>query len=301
MSPPPHSVKPLRRMVDTLSSDRTAGWLLAPGVLWSVVFLLLPLMTVCVISFATRGTYGGVIWQFSFENYRDLWHVLYARIFGQSLVLASLTTVVCLVLGFPLAYYIARMSPRWQAIWLMLIMIPFWTNFLVRTYAWMFILRTEGLLNTFLLGLGVITTPLELLYTDRAVLIGLVYGYLPFMVLPLYATLERLDPALVEAARDLYADRWSVFWRVIVPLAKSGIIAGCLLVFIPSLGAFLTPDLLGGARNMMVGNLIQHEYLVARDWPLGSAISLILMIIIVAAGVAYLFVESTKSRKGAAS
>jgi spermidine/putrescine transport system permease protein len=301
MSPPPHSVKPLRRMVDTLSSDRTAGWLLAPGVLWSVVFLLLPLMTVCVISFATRGTYGGVIWQFSFENYRDLWHVLYARIFGQSLVLASLTTVVCLVMGFPLAYYIARMSPRWQAVWLVLIMIPFWTNFLVRTYAWMFILRTEGLLNTILLGLGVITTPLELLYTDRAVLIGLVYGYLPFMVLPLYATLERLDPALVEAARDLYADRWSVCWRVIVPLAKPGIIAGCLLVFIPSLGAFLTPDLLGGARNMMVGNLIQHEYLVARDWPLGSAISLILMIIILAAGVAYLFVESTKSRKGAAS
>jgi spermidine/putrescine transport system permease protein len=301
MNPLPQSVRPLGRMVDTISSDRTAHWLLAPGLLWSVVFLLLPLMTVCVISFATRGTYGGVIWQFSLENYRDLWHVLYARIFGQSLVLASLTTVVCLVMGFPLAYYIARMSPRWQAIWLMLIMIPFWTNFLVRTYAWIFILRTEGLLNTILLGLGVITTPLELLYTDRAVLIGLVYGYLPFMVLPLYATLERLDPALVEAARDLYANRWSVFWRVIVPLAKPGIIAGCLLVFIPSLGAFLTPDLLGGARNMMVGNLIQHEYLVARDWPLGSAISLILMIIIIAAGATSLFVESTRSRKGAAS
>jgi spermidine/putrescine transport system permease protein len=301
MNPLTQSVRPLGRMVDTISSDRTAYWLLAPGVLWSVVFLFIPLMVVCVISFATRGTYGGVIWQFSLENYRDLWHVLYARIFGQSLVLASLTTVVCLVMGFPLAYYIARMSPRWQAIWLMLIMIPFWTNFLVRTYAWMFILRTEGLLNTILLGLGVITTPLELLYTDRAVLIGLVYGYLPFMVLPLYATLERLDPALVEAARDLYADRWSVFWRVIVPLAKPGIIAGCLLVFVPSIGAFLTPDLLGGARNMMVGNLIQHEYLVARDWPLGSAISLILMIIIVAAGVTYLFVESTRSRKGAAS
>lgn len=280
-----------------VSSHRTTYWLLTPGVLWSVVLLFIPLIVVGVISFATRGTYGGVIWQFNLENYRDLWHVVYARIFGQSLVLAFLTTVICLVMGFPLAYYIARLSPRWQAVWLMLIMIPFWTNFLVRTYAWMFILRTEGLLNTLLLGLGVIATPLDLLYTDKAVLIGLVYGYLPFMVLPLYATLERLDPALVEAAKDLYANQWSVFRRVIVPLAKPGIIAGCLLVFIPSLGAFITPDLLGGARNMMVGNLIQDEYLVARDWPLGSAISLILLIVVIAAVIAYFFVESTRSRR----
>jgi len=284
-------------MGNPVSSHRMTYWLLTPGVLWSVVFLFIPLMVVGVISFATRGTYGGVIWQFSLENYRDVWHVVYARIFGQSLVLASLTTIICLVLGFPLAYYIVRLSPRWQAVWLILIMIPFWTNFLVRTYAWMFILRTEGLLNTLLLGLGVITTPLDLLYTDKAVLIGLVYGYLPFMVLPLYATLERLDPAFVEAAQDLYANQWSVFRRVVVPLTKSGIIAGCLLVFIPSLGAFLTPDLLGGARNMMVGNLIQHEYLVARDWPLGSAISLILLIIVIAAVVAYFFVEPIRSRQ----
>ncbi|HXX73671.1 MAG TPA: ABC transporter permease [Nitrospiraceae bacterium] len=287
----------LEDMGHPVSSHRTTYWLLTPGILWSVAFLFIPLIVVGVISFATRGTYGGVIWQFNLENYRDLWHVVYTRIFGQSLVLAFLTTVICLVMGFPLAYYIARLSPRWQAVWLMLIMIPFWTNFLVRTYAWMFILRTEGLLNTLLLGLGVITTPLDLLYTDKAVLIGLVYGYLPFMVLPLYATLERLDPALVEAAKDLYANQWSVFRRVIVPLAKPGIIAGCLLVFIPSLGAFITPDLLGGARNMMVGNLIQHEYLVARDWPLGSAISLILLIVVIAAVIAYFFVESTRSRR----
>lgn len=301
MTPLARSSEPLTGGAAPASSHRMACWLLAPGVMWSVVFLCIPLAMVGVISFATRGTYGGVIWQFSLENYRDLWHVLYARIFGQSILVACLTTVICLVMGFPLAYYMARLSPRQQALWLLLIMIPFWTNFLVRTYAWMFILRTEGLLNTMLLRLGVITTPLELLYTDNAVLIGLVYGYLPFMVLPLYAALERLDPALVEAAWDLYADRWSVFWRVIVPLAKPGIIAGCLLVFIPSLGAFLTPDLLGGARNMMVGNLIQHEYLVARDWPLGSAISLILMIIVLVGIAVYFFVESTRSRKGAES
>jgi spermidine/putrescine transport system permease protein len=277
------------------SSQRTGYWLLTPGILWSVVFLFIPLIVVCLISFATRGTYGGVIWQFSLENYRDLWHPVYARIFWQSLIMTSLTTLICLVMGFPLAYYIARLTPRWQGFWLMLVMIPFWTNFLVRTYAWMFILRTEGLLNTVLLGLGVITTPVDLLYSDKAVLIGLVYGYLPFMVLPLYATLERQDPTLVEAARDLYANQWSVFWRVIVPLAKPGILAGCLLVFIPSLGAFLTPDLLGGARNMMVGNLIQHEYLVVRDWPLGSAISLMLLIIVIAAAAAYFYIESTRS------
>ena len=295
MNPLPRGSESLGGMDNPVSSQQKAYWLLTPGVLWSIVFLFIPLLVVCVISFATRGTYGGVIWQFSLENYRDLWHPVYARIFGHSLVIASLTTVVCLVMGFPMAYYIARLSPRWQAFWLMLIMIPFWTNFLVRTYAWMFILRTEGLLNTVLLGLGVITTPLDMLYTDRAVLVGLVYGYLPFMVLPLYVTLERLDPALVEVARDLYANQWSVFRRVIVPLTKPGIIAGCLLVFIPSLGAFVTPDLLGGARNMMVGNLIQHEYLVMRDWPLGSAISLMLLIIVIAAAAAYFYIESTRS------
>jgi spermidine/putrescine transport system permease protein len=160
-------------------------------------------------------------------------------------------------------------------------MIPFWTNFLVRTYAWMFILRTEGLLNTLLLKLGLIATPIELLYSNTAVVIGLVYGYLPFMVLPLYVALERVDRTLVEAAWDLYATRWAVFWRIIFPLARPGVMAGCLLVFIPSLGAFLTPDLLGGARSMMIGNLIQHEFLVARDWPLGAAISCVLMVFVV--------------------
>ena len=196
------------------------------------------------------------------------------------MILAGMTTVLCLVLGLPLAYYIARLPPHRQAFWLVLIMIPFWTNFLVRTYAWIFILRTEGLLNTVLLQFNLIPAPLEMLYSNGAVLVGLVYGYLPFMVLPLYAAIERVDPALIEAARDLYAGRWALFHRILVPLTKPGIIAGCVLVFVPSLGAYLTPDLLGGARSMMAGNLIQHEYLVARDWPLGSALSLVLMVIV---------------------
>ncbi|MEC4889819.1 MAG: ABC transporter permease [Nitrospira sp.] len=273
-------------MMSEPSAHRTGGegeargaawWLLAPGLCWTALFCVLPMAVILLVSFATRGTYGGIVWDFSLENYRDLLHALYGRIFGQSLLLAALTTIICLAMGFPLAYYIARLAPRRQAVWLVLVMIPFWTNFLVRTYAWIFILRTEGLMNTVLLKFGLISTPLELLYTNMAVVLGLVYGYLPFMVLPLYAAIERVDRTLIEAAWDLYADRWSVFWRVLVPLTKPGIVAGCVLVFIPSLGAFITPDLLGGARSMMVGNLIQHEYLIARDWPLGSALSMVLM------------------------
>lgn len=265
-----------------LSAGRVASWwLLGPGLLWMGLLFFLPLCLVGVISFAGRGTYGGIVWSFSLANYLDLLHPLYARILGQSILLAAGTTLLCLIMGFPLAYYIARAAPRRQGIWLLLVMIPFWTNFLVRTYAWMFILRTEGLFNTLLLKLGVITTPVELLYSNTAVVIGLVYGYLPFMVLPLYVALERVDRTLVEAAWDLYATRWAVLWRIILPLAKPGIMAGCFLVFIPSLGAFLTPDLLGGARSMMIGNLIQHEFLVARDWPLGAAISCLLMLFVV--------------------
>ncbi|HET8579376.1 MAG TPA: ABC transporter permease, partial [Nitrospiraceae bacterium] len=244
-------------------------------------------LLVLAISFASRGTYGGVEWTFSLMNYAHLADPLYLRIYGRSLTLALATTVLCLLMGFPLAYYIARAPVRLQRIWLVLVMIPFWANFLVRTFAWMSILRTEGLMNTLLINLGIITQPIELLYSDWAILIGLVYGYSPLMVLPLYAAIERLDFSVVEAAWDLYATGWSVFWRVILPLTKPGVIAGCILVFIPSLGAFITPDLLGGAKSMMVGNLIQHQFLVVRDWPLGSAISFILMTLVLLGVMAY--------------
>ncbi|MCC6140543.1 MAG: ABC transporter permease [Nitrospira sp.] len=290
-SPPSIASSPSGR-----SCSKSSG-LLLPGLLWTTVFCLLPIAVVLAVSLATRGTYGGVLWEFSLDNYRDLLHPLYGRIFGQSLLLAGAATGLCLVLGFPLAYYIARLPPRRQALWLVLIMIPFWTNFLVRTYAWMFILRTEGLLNTVLIQLHLISAPLDLLYSNQAVLLGLVYGYLPFMVLPLYAAIERIDPALIEAAWDLYADRWSLFRRVLIPLTKPGIVAGCVLVFIPSLGAYLTPDLLGGARSMMVGNLIQHEYLVARDWPLGSALSIVLMLIVMSSLLWYFAAQPPQARE----
>lgn len=251
------------------------------------LFFLVPLALVFAISFASRGTYGGIVWEFTSANYLDLWHPLYGKILGQSLWYASLTTAICLVLGFPLAYTIARSPARWQPLLLLLVMLPFWTNFLVRTYAWMIVLRQDGLVNGLLLALGIVDAPLELLYTPTAVVIGLVYGYLPFMVLPLYVAVERLDPLLVEAAWDLYASRWSILTRVVVPLTMPGIVGGCVLVFIPSIGSFITPDLLGGARSMMIGNLIQHEYLVVRDWPLGSAVSFVLMGIVMAAVALY--------------
>ncbi len=268
-----------------------SSWLIAPGLLWMGLFFFLPLVLVFIISFLTRGTYGGFEWTWSLANYGTLLDPLYLWIYGRSFVLATATTAVCLVLGYPLAYYISRAPSRWQPIWLVLVMIPFWTNFLVRTYAWIFILRTEGLMNTLLSELGLISEPIEILYTNIAVLIGLVYGYLPFMVLPLYAAIERLDPLLVDAAADLYAPGWSRFWRVILPLTKPGVIAGCLLVFIPSVGAFITPDLLGGAKTMMVGNLIQHEYLVVRDWPFGSAVSFVLMAIVLLGAMTYFKVD----------
>lgn len=283
---------------DRSGEARLFRWLLMPGLAWLVLFFFAPVFLVLIISFTLRGTYGGIEWTFTLSNYAGVLDPLYLKIFLRSLVLALAATVLCLVMGFPLAYYIARSPARWQGVWLLLIMIPFWTNFLVRTYAWMFMLRAEGLVNNVLMSLGLIASPIEILYSDTAILIGLVYGYLPFMVLPLYAAVERVPPSIVEAAWDLYAPAWAVFRRVLLPLTKPGMIAGCLLVFIPSLGAFITPDLLGGARTMMIGNLIQHEYLVMRDWPFGSAISFVLMGIVLSGVMAYLKSEGRGTGSG---
>lgn len=252
-------------------------WPIIPAGLLLFLCFLLPLVLVLGISFASRGLYGGIEWTGTWENYGRLLDPLYWNIYIRSIGLAALTTACCLVLGFPLAYAIARAPARFQNVLLMLVMIPFWTNFLVRTYAWMFILRTEGLLNSWLMQWGILTQPLELLYTDTAVLLGLVYGYLPFMVLPLYVAIERIPLSLEEAARDLYAGEWALFRFVTWPLARVGVMAGCLLVFVPSLGAFITPYLLGGGKTMMLGTLIQHEFLVVRDWPFGAALSFVLM------------------------
>lgn len=256
---------------------RLNAWLVVPACLWLLGLFILPIGVMALVSLASRGLYGGVEWSFTLGNYAELLDPLYWRIYGRSLWLATATTALCALLGFPLAYVMAASSPKQQRVWLFLLLIPFWTNFLVRTYAWMGILRFDGPLSALLSAVGLMSAPVDILYTDGAVLIGLVYGYLPFMVLPLYVALERMDPAWLEAGRDLYATEWGVFRRIVLPSAMPGLIAGSVLVFIPSLGAYLTPDLLGGARSMMLGNLIQHEFLVIRDWPLGSAASVLLM------------------------
>ena len=270
--------------MDSLSL-RCRTLLALPTVLVLGVFFGLPLLLMFGVSFASRGFYGGIVWSLSIENYLRLVDPLYWNIYLRSLFLAGSTTFVCLLVGFPLAYVMARATPRVQTVLLMLVMIPFWTNFLVRTYAWMFLLRTEGLINSVFMSFGLLDAPLEMLYTNGAVFIGLVYGYLPFMILPLYVAIERISPSLEEAALDLYANGWSVFLRVILPLARPGVVAGCILVFIPSVGAFITPHLLGGGRSMMLGTLIQHEFLVVRDWPFGSAIAFLLMALVLIVGI----------------
>src|SRR5438270_12237008 len=237
-------MKPLPKRSGS-GSARLRFWFLLPTRIWLALLLAAPLAIVCVYSVLTRGAYGGVSSPWTAENYARFFDPLYAVILWRSLLMAAVATALCLLLGFPLALFISR-AQKWRALYLFLVILPFWTSFLVRTYAWLFLLRETGLLNTMLQGLHLIRQPLPLLYNNGAVLLGLVYGYLPFMILPLYATLERMDPALLEAAADLGARPWAAFLRVIVPLAKPGIWAGTALVFIPCLGAYLTPDLLAG-------------------------------------------------------
>ena len=266
----------------TLETRKTRNLLilLLPATIWLLIFFIIPLIIVLVYSFLERGTYGGVTWEFTLKNYQRLANDLYLNIFWRSLGLASLTTLICLIIGYPLAFFIATSSTRWRNLLLFLVIIPFWTNFLVRTYAWMIILRSEGMINTILQSLSLIQEPLNLLFTPFAVIVGLIYGYLPFMILPLYATIERLNFSLVEAAQDLGANHIRTFFGIILPLTLPGIIAGSILVFIPALGAFITPDILGGAKTVMVGNLIQNQFLQARDWPFGSALSMGLMVLV---------------------
>jgi len=270
----------------------TRRWLgLAPALITIGVFMILPMFILLVFSFMEADPYGGVDAGFTFEGYiqilyeRDFDDLLqfdatYLNIIGRSVVLASLATLGCLVLGLPVAYFITRQNARTQSMLLFLITLPFWTNLLVRTYAWILILATDGVIEQPLKFLGVIDDSLDMMYTNGAVGIGLVYTYIPLMVLPIYASLEKLDFRLIEAAHDLYADRIMVARQVIIPLAAPGIIAGCILVFVPSLGAFVAPDLLGGGRKLMMGSLIQTQFASARNWPFGSALAICLLAIV---------------------
>jgi spermidine/putrescine transport system permease protein len=252
---------------------------IAPSAAVMLVLFVLPLLIVVCYSLLTRGVYGGVTSPWTFENYVRVIDPLYLQILWRSVWVAAVSTAICLVLAFPLALLIAGAGLR-RNLFLSMVMLPFWTSFLIRTYAWMFLLRDTGLINTVLLSLRLIDKPLPLSFNTGAVILGLVYGYLPFMVLPLYATIEKLDSVLLDAAADLGASPLVTQWRVVVPLARPGIVAGSLLVFIPCLGAFITPDLMGGGKTVMIGNLVQNQFTTARDWPFGSAVSLLLMALV---------------------
>lgn len=257
------------------------AWFLAPAAVVIAVLFLAPMAIVCAYSLLTRGAYFGLGPPWTVENYARLLDPLYGVVLLRSFALATVSTALCFGLGFPLALFIARSGSR-RTLYLNLIILPFWTSFLVRIYAWMFLLRDTGLINSALQTLGLIHHPLSLLYNNGAVILGLVYSYLPFMVLPLYATIERLDPALFEASADLGARPWATLTQVMLPLAAPGIRAGVVLVFIPCLGAFLAPDLLGGGKGIMIGTVIQNQFTTARDWPFGAALSLALMAIVMA-------------------
>jgi spermidine/putrescine transport system permease protein len=277
--------------------EARAWALLAPGTLWLLAFFLVPILIMLAYSMMPRGIYGGVERGFTLEHYRRFFDPLYLDILRRTFVWSVGCTVICLVLGYPVAYVIA-LAGRWKNVLLFLVVLPFWTSFLVRTFAMIFLMRDTGLINNWLLKLGVIDAPITMLYTPFAVMAGLVYGFLPFMVLPIYASLEKLDYSLLEAAEVLGARPLERFRRVTLPLSMPGVVAGCLLVFIPALGSFLTADLLGGAKQLMIGNLVQNQFSAARNWPFGSAASFIVMALVLVAVLVYLRVKDRVPEQG---
>ena len=257
-----------------------------PAYMYLILFFALPLLLVFVYSFASRSATGRTVLEdWNFDSYGRLFTPLVLEISIRSFTLAILTTLLCLAISYPFAYYIATRSPTIRNVLLVLVMIPFWSNFLVRTYAWRFILGSEGIVSQISQAFG--GEPVRVLFTNTAVLIGLVYGFMPFMVLPLYAAIERLDWNLVEAARDLYADGWTAFRKVTLPLSMPGVIAGSILVFIPALGAYVTPAILGGGRTTLLGDYIVSQFLTARNWPFGSALSFAVMFVMLIATIVY--------------
>jgi len=274
-----------------LSRERKSGrgsWLiLGPPFVWWTILLISPIALVLASSFFRRGSFGGIVYEFTLDNYVRAFDPLYLGVLWYSVRMALIATVICLAIGYPAARFIAtRPSPRLRNALLVLVILPFWTNFLIRTYAWIVLLNREGVINQALQSAGLIDAPLPLLYNDFAVVMGLVYGYLPLMILPLYAALDRLNPEVYEAAEDLGSRPLRILRTVTIPLITPGIVAGCVFVFVPSLGNFPVPQLLGGGRRIMMGNLINQQFLEARDWPFGSALALLLMVILMALLVA---------------
>ena len=279
------------------------GLLLAPATLFLGVFFLLPLLIIALFSFLTPGLYGGVEWSFYHWNYgrifgwadgiMEVFEPVYLRILARSLSFAALTVLVTLLLCYPVAFWVSRLPERSRLFFLFRITLPFFSSLIVRLYAWLLILKPTGFLNSALMGLGLISQPLEILYTPTAVVLGMVYVMVPFMFLPLYAAVDNLDRAQVEASMDLGANRVQTFLKVVLPQTLPGIMGGAVIVFIPSVGNFIVPDILGGAKGLMIGNLVEQQFLSARNWPFGSALSMVIMSVV----LTVLLVAVTRARK----
>ena len=248
---------------------------------WLGAFALLPTLALLLVSLLDRSEFDFFIPVLTLKNYEELFSPVFLTVLWDSVRLALLSTLVCLLVGYPFAYRIAKASSKWRPWLLLLVIIPFWTNSLIRTYALILIIGAQGMVNKALCGLGLISTPLEMMYTDFAVFVGLTYTMLPFMVLPLYASIEKLDHKLIDAAKDLGAGSMRAFWHITLPLTLPGIVAGCMLVFLPSLGMFYVPEILGGAKNMLLGTFIKNQFLVANNWPMGAAASSVMTILLV--------------------
>lgn len=248
--------------------------------IWLLFFSLVPYGLVIIASLLSHDENNLIKLPFTLANYTSLNNLIYLRIFENSFYLAGICTLACLILGYPFAYVLARMKSRFKGLLVLLIIIPFWTSSLIRTYSMISILKPKGIINSALLWLGVIHKPIAMLFDNTSVLIGLVYNLLPFMVLPLLTNIERLDNRLIDAARDLGANRFTTFRKIIIPLTMPGIISGCILVFLPAMTIFYIPDLLGGAKSILLGNLIQNQFLIAQNWPFGSAISIVLAVVL---------------------
>jgi spermidine/putrescine transport system permease protein len=252
--------------------------LLGPGLLFYAVLVAAPVLLVVGYMFATRGRFGGVEWTLNLDNFARALDPLYVDVLRSSIGIALLATALALVIGYPTAYAITKLPARWRTVALILVVVPFWTNFLIRIYAWIILLNSQGVLNDMLLAVGVVDDPVGLLYTRGAVVVGLVYVYLPLMILPLYAAIEKVDPELLEASSNLGATRARTFWSVLLPLTLPGAVTGSILVFVPSLGNFVVPELLGGGKTVMVGNLIRDQFLKAQDWPFGSVLAMVVVV-----------------------
>ena len=257
--------------------------------LWLGAFALVPTFALMLISLLDKTDQEFFIPALTLKNYHELLGPVFLTVLWDSVRLASLSTLVCLAVGYPFAYRIAKAAPKWRPWLLLLVIIPFWTNSLIRTYALILIIGAQGMVNKLLLSLGLISIPIEMMYTDFAVFVGLTYTLLPFMVLPLYASIEKLDPSLVYAAKDLGAGSLRAFWHITLPLTLPGIVAGCILVFLPGLGCFYIPEILGGAKNMLLGSFIKNQFLVANNWPLGAAASFVLTALLIVMACCYHF------------